>query len=205
MVGWAEDLSSVIREARRHCDTVVLVGHSFGGQALGLLAADGRPDAAVLVNAQSGWWGHWRGGRRVFMWGLWHVLMPGLTKAMGYFPGKRVSAMEDLPAGVALQWSRWGRHRDYICRDPWMPAGYAAVRCPVLSFSFSDDALAPKGAVDALASWFTGADVARRHVAPADVGQATMGHYGFFRAPMAEVLWPDVLDWVRQLRRAVLP
>ncbi|MEZ4249515.1 MAG: hypothetical protein R3B99_14900 [Polyangiales bacterium] len=39
----------------------VILGHSFGGQALGLSDATKRADAVVFLGAQSGYWKNWSG------------------------------------------------------------------------------------------------------------------------------------------------
>jgi len=45
---------------------------------------------------------------------FWFVFVPILTPLLGYFPGKRLRMVGDLPAGVAWQWRRWCTHRDYL-------------------------------------------------------------------------------------------
>jgi len=97
--------------AARHLGgEIAVVGHSFGGQALGLLPEPGRIAAALLVGAQSGYWRHWPALGRVWMWPTTHIDLPAVAKLLGYFPGSRVGFGEDLPPGVALEWASWCRH-----------------------------------------------------------------------------------------------
>ena len=50
------------------------------------------------------------------------------------------SSAEDLPKGVALQWSRWCRDRQYLLGDNALPLHrYDTFTAPVLAYSFSDD------------------------------------------------------------------
>ncbi len=173
----------------------MVVGHSFGGQALGLLPDPGVVDRALLVNAQSGSWHRWRGIRRVPMLLLWFGLIPASTALFGRMPGAVMPGMADLPKGVARQWAHWGRHRDYILRDQ-DPAGYAALRAPLRAYSFSDDRLyAPREAVEQLLSWYTGADVEHRHVDVETLGHP-VGHFGFFRPVCRDTLWPGAAAWL---------
>jgi predicted alpha/beta hydrolase len=118
--------------------------------------------------------------------------MPLLTRALGYFPMRRFGMGEDLPAGVALEWARWGRSPEYL--GDW--SGHAALAAPILSFSFADDPFAPRAAVDALHARYGSRELARRHVAPADVGAARIGHFGFFRPGVAPGLWRETADWL---------
>jgi len=92
-----------------------IVGHSFGGQVLGLADNVASVQAAVLIATQSGHWRHWPPGRRrLRMLALWWLLIPGLTALTGRFPGSWVGTA-DLPKGIARSWARWGRSRHYVC------------------------------------------------------------------------------------------
>src|SRR5205823_10155951 len=53
---------------------VSVVGHSFGGQALGLLPQPERIPAALVVGSQSGYWRHWPALGRAWMWPATHSL-----------------------------------------------------------------------------------------------------------------------------------
>lgn len=195
MQAWGEcDLSAAICWASRrdHGAPVLLVGHSFGGQALGLACQAERVARAVLVASQHGWVGHWPLRDRLLLRPLWHVVMPTLATVLGRFPASWFGAGEDLPLGVALDWARWGRRRDH----PGIWNGHAALRLPLLVYSFSDDRLAPPASVEALVRAYSRAAVARRHLQPAELGLAEVGHWGFFRVGMVPSLWAEVADFL---------
>jgi predicted alpha/beta hydrolase len=194
MLDWARgDLAGAIAWAgeRYPGAKLVAVGHSFGGQSIGLAPNAGRLDALVTVAAQSGWWGHWPARNRLAYAALWHLVMPGVARAVGYVPGW-MGIGEDLPGGVARQWAAWCRRREYL--GDW--SGHAAFRAPILSLSFSDDAYAPPAAVDALHRRYASAPVERRHVTPAEAGARRIGHFGFFRTGVTPTLWSDTADWL---------
>ena len=169
------------------------VGHSFGGQAIGLAHNADRLAALVTVAAQSGYWGHWSAGRRWAYAALWYVGMPALTALCGYFPARRFGLGEDLPAGVAHEWARW-------CRTPTYLGDYAGHRRfarPVLALSFTDDPFAPPRAVQALHREYSAAQLTVRAVAPREVGADRLGHFGFFAPGRAPGLWAEVVAWLR--------
>ena len=181
----------------------LLVGHSFGGQALGLLPQPLEARAALLVAAQSGYWGHWRGPRRLGMFALWHAAVPLLCRLFGYFPAARLGLGEDLPRGVAEEWAAWGRLRGYVFEadgGAWKE-GYRAVTLPIRAYSFADDTFAPRPAVDALLEGYARAPIERRHLAPAELGARRIGHWGFFREGLQSSLWPEALTWLQQQAR----
>jgi predicted alpha/beta hydrolase len=201
MSEWAEQDAAGVLEwiLRRWPDApVVVVGHSFGGQALGLIPGVDRVTRALLVASQSGYWRHWPGVWRWRTWLLWYFLMPGLSHAVGYFPGRLAGLGENLPKGVALDWARWGRHPDYILEgDPARHDAYARLRIPIRAYSFPDDHFAPAVSVDALLSFYRGAAVEHRHLTPRELGVEAIGHWGFFRETFRPTLWRESLEWLR--------
>lgn len=165
------------------------LGHSAGGQLAGLAPNADAVERFVFVSSQSGYWRHWPGIHALSLGALW-LLMPVLSRAFGYFPSRLAGlGPEDLPRNVAAQWSRWGRHPDYLFRDV-DPALYARLAAPVLSYSLRDDTYAPKRAVDALAARYP--NVTRVHVE-----ERGLGHFDFFRKAKGGHLWDDVVRWLK--------
>jgi predicted alpha/beta hydrolase len=112
----------------------------------------------------------------------------------GYFPWSRFAAGEDLPAGVALEWARWCRNRDYLLGDETLPLQrYEAFDAPVLAYSIEDDDWGTPRAVDDMMRAY--ANVARRHLVPPDYGLDKLGHMGFFRKG-SEAIWDEVIAWL---------
>ena len=174
-----------------------LIGHSFGGQVLGLADNIAKLDAAVLICSQSGHWRHWPAGRRrLRMLALWWFLIPGLTAATGRFPGSWIGTA-NLPANIARSWARWGRSPHYVCDGRGRPLRphNDDVSFPIRWMSFIDDTIAPFGAVEALRCYYPTAAVERLHLGPADLGVESIGHFGFFRKAMPRGAWDDIAGW----------
>ena len=170
-----------------------LIGHSFGGQVAGMYDHPERIDGMATMSAQSGHWRLQGGEQKLVVWLHTHLTLPLLSKLMGYMPMKAVGAGEDMPAGVALEWSRWCRNRDYILGDATLPLDrYERFTAPVLAFSFGDDKWGTPGSVAAMMSAYPRVEF--RHVEPGDVGLDAIGHMGFFR-PGSTALWTDVIAW----------
>jgi predicted alpha/beta hydrolase len=172
------------------------VGHSFGGQTLGMVENASAIDAVVGVSAQSGHWAV-QGGReprRVRL--IVTVLIPLLSRLFGYFPWGWFARGEDLPKGVALEWARWCRHRNYLLDDRTLPLErYQAFEAPVLAYSIGDDDWGTKQAVDEMMRAY--GNVTRRHLSPADYGLPRLGHTGFFREG-SDALWREMIEWLEQ-------
>lgn len=201
MTEWAvQDAAAAFRLARRldPDGRVAIVGHSFGGQSVGLIDELASADAAVFFGAQLGYYGHWSGLHRAGLAALWHVGVPVLTAAYGYLPG-RFGTGEDLPFGVAREWARWCGAPGYLLdAHPDAAARFAAFRVPSLAISASDDALAPRSAVRALLDQLPARTVTYREVAPEAYGGAPIGHFGFFRERFAGTLWVDAARFVAE-------
>jgi predicted alpha/beta hydrolase len=186
--------------AQRHPRRLLVVGHSLGGQLIGLTPNNDRVNAMLTVAAQSGYWGLWSGPRKYFMWFLWHALMPGLTRVYSYFPSKKLGLSEDLPGGVARQWAFWGRHPHYIVDDQGNPIrkNFLSFRGPIRAYSFTDDIDAPRAAVESLVQCYENAAKELNHRSPGDLGVDAIGHFGFFREQFRSSLWTESAEWLKK-------
>ena len=197
---WAErDVGAMLREAGRKAPGLPLcvLGHSLGGQILGVTPGNDGVHAAVTVCAGSG---YYRYNDRIPLQVrlLWFVFMPILIPLFGYFPGKTLRVVGDLPRGVATQWRKWCLHPDYLASEsPAFREAFLRVKAPLLGYSFEDDPLITKPAIDKLHGLYGHAALERRHVHPRDVARPAVGHFGFFSERSRETLWKETLDWLR--------
>jgi predicted alpha/beta hydrolase len=198
---WAErDLNGMLFEAQAMGDKLPLLylGHSLGGQLLGVLPDAGRVRAALTVTAGSGYYRmNDRMPLRVRI--LWFAAIPALTPLFGYFPGKSLRVVGDLPRRVAWQWRRWCLHPEYLLGEgEHYRAAFKRVAIPIRGYSFEDDPMITRPAIDHLHSFYGGAQVERRHLLPRDVGVDRVGHFGYFSRTHRDTLWRESLDWLRE-------
>ncbi len=174
------------------------IGHSVGGQLMGMAENASLITRAVFCSSQNGYWKLQGRHQKYAVWLAAHVVLPGLTRLVGYFPWKRLSGGENLPAPMALQWAKWCRSPNYLFDDDSLPhrERYAQFRAPILAWCFTDDDWGTPAAVHSLMSHYRNADVCYREVAPADVGRQKIGHFGYFRRG-SEPLWDETLQWLQ--------
>jgi predicted alpha/beta hydrolase len=207
--GWGEqDLAGGLDALAREVPGAPLlwVGHSAGGQLLGLL--DPSPVvAALLIGAQSGHWRHWSGWRRPAMAAFWWVGLPVLVALFGRLPMKLLGQGEDVPAGVAREWASWGRRREYLMAyaAPRGGLGFARWRGALRTLAVTDDRYAPPASVHALAGFWRAAQVEVVDVTPASAGVRRIGHFGFFRPRFEETLWREASGWLLARAAEVSP
>lgn len=203
---WGErDVEAAINlmHVRRRAGPLIVVGHSIGGFLPGLARSARLIDRMLTVGAQYAWWGDYAPERRLFLLFKWHVAMPLLTAACGYFPGRRLGWLEDLPAGVANEWSfrrrRFERNYPPAARANVL-ARMAAVTAPILAVTVTDDEFGTVPAIRRTLRYYTGGERTLVSIAPGDYGRASIGHFGLFHDSHASGFWLDTLLWLREGR-----
>ena len=171
--------------------------HSGGAQILGLVPELERLDGIVAVASPSGAWRHWPHPRRHQL-RLLGAVLPLLALTVGYVPLRFLKIGEDIPGGVAWEWSRWSKDPDFLLgpRFKLDISGFKSYRGPLLAISIEDDYFAPREAVEALTRMYSAARVDRIHLLPSDYSAKAIGHFGFFKDYFRENLWQKVLAWL---------
>jgi predicted alpha/beta hydrolase len=197
---WTADADTVLAFlARRHPGVpVTWIGHSLGGQ---LVPYVDHAALAAIVTVASGE-GYWRLNVPGVRWRallLWWLIAPVAITLAGYFPGKRLGIVGDLPKGALYQWRRWCLHANYLQVDhPDAAEQYASVKVPLISISFTDDELLSGASIQALNNRYVNAEQVHQRFSPEQLDGRSIGHHGFFRRSN-EDLWDElVLPWIPQ-------
>lgn len=197
---WARyDLQAAVDWLQQHHPDLpkTFMGHSLGGQLFGMIRGHEAFDRMVTVASGSGYWRYNAAPLRYFVWLLWFVIAPVSMRVAGYFPGKRLRTVGDLPTGVMRQWRRWCLHPDYLgAEGDTTRHTYAQVRTPITAVILEDDELiVPKG-IRALYRLYANAPVRFEQLKPAALGLKRIGHFGYFHSHSAQTLWPRALRWI---------
>jgi len=200
---WARDYEAVVDAAKAALpeQPLYLLGHSLGAQLPGFLQRPEQVDGLISIAAGSGYWRENAPKLKRSILYFWFVLVPLVTRVCGYFPGRKLKKVGDLPRGVILQWRRWCLHPRYSVGAEGDSAlqSYGRVRFPVLALSMTDDELMTLAGTESLMSFYAGAPRAVERIAPADVQARRIGHFGFFREQFSQSLWPSMLDKLHRL------
>jgi len=198
---WArQDCATIIDMVKSEVPNLPLywIGHSLGGQLIGLIPNRDRIDRVITVATGTGYWlqNTWR--TKSVVWWLWFISVPLALRTAGYFPGKRLRKVGDLPFGVMQQWRRWCLNREYVvgAEGDEVRADYASVHTPMLSLSFTDDEMMSAKGIKSLHGLYANAPVEYRRIAPREIGARHIGHFGFFRPQFEQTLWPLVPQWL---------
>lgn len=174
------------------------VGHSLGGQILGLVPGHEDVRAMMTVATGSGYWREYTPGLRRVAPLLWFVIVPLAIPLAGYFPGRRLRMIGDVPAGVMRQWRSWCLDPDYLfgVLPAEVRALYARLQLPILSLSFTDDEYMSLRNIESLHGFYAAAGRDMQRIAPTESGAGGIGHFGFFRRRFEHSLWPRAGDWL---------
>jgi len=196
---WAErDMTAAWAELGARSPGIPLywLGHSLGGQMVGLVEGSERAAAICTVGTGVGIWWKMLKPYRWFCIFVWYFYMPLMTALYGYAPARMIRQGQDLPKGVALQWSLWCRSKDYFGKHLGSSrlARMAAVRQRWWTVGFTDDPIATWQTIPHMMRFYPKADVQFDMYTPAELGLKEVGHHGFFR-PGCEALWERLVGF----------
>ena len=184
MADWAaKDIASSVQWMRERYGNLPLtyVGHSFGGQALGLLPNNKEISRALFIAAQAGYWKIMASPERYRVYAMLNFVGVPLTKMLGYMPGWAGLGM-DLPKGAFLQWVSWVMKERYLFGDSKLDAreNFHNYKGPLRAMCFTDDPWATRTAVELLLSGYTATTPDIVSISPNDVGAKKIGPFAGF-------------------------
>jgi predicted alpha/beta hydrolase len=172
---------------------ITVIGHSLGLHHAGMtdVQTQARIAHAIGVASGAGYWRDWASPSRRLAPLMLHVAAPLLVPLFGYFPGKRLRMVADLPAPAMRQWSRWCRHPGFAwCAEPDLVGpSLLAAQFPVTAFSFTDDEAMTETCTRKLLAAFSSSQSRLIRLAPEEVGLKYIGHLGAFKTAGTEQLW----------------
>jgi predicted alpha/beta hydrolase len=200
MAEWAAlDVTAAVVWMRERYKKLPLtyIGHSFGGQALGLLANNSEVSRALLIAAQAGYWKLMASPERYRVYAMLNFVGTPLTRLLGYAPGWS-GLGEDLPKGVFEEWVSWVMSKRYLFDDPKLGGlkNFPQFNGAMRALCFSDDPWATRPAVELLCAGFVSAKPEILTITPADAGVTKIGHFGFFRPEHRDTLWRGAAEWI---------
>lgn len=201
MSDWAAlDAAAAVAWMRERYKALPLnyVGHSFGGQALGLLPNNTEVSRALFIAAQASYWKLMASPERYRVYAMLNFVGLPLTKLLGYAPGWS-GLGEDLPKGVFEQWVGWVMSERYLFTDPKLPglSNFENYKGALRALCLADDPWATRPAVGLLCSGFSAIEPEILTIAPADAGVSKIGHFGFFRPEHRDTLWRGAAEWIQ--------
>ena len=199
---WGEhDLTGAIDRLKSDNLPLFMVGHSYGGQALGLTRNHHKVSAMYCYGTGAGWHGFMPFKERVKVQVIWNIVFPPMVAVKGYLPWSKLNMGADLPKGVYQQWRKWCKNPTYFFADPQqqdLHQRYAEVKTPIFSVAALDDDWALPQSRDSFMQHYRQAPMHYIDISAKDYGLKTIGHMGYFRKG-SEQIWQKMLDQFDQM------
>jgi predicted alpha/beta hydrolase len=165
-------------------EKIILLGHSAGGQLLGISP---NYNKVAKIIAVAGSTGHVRGlkGKTKFLAPImFHVIFPISSKFKGYGATKMIGMGENLPKNVAKQWAQFCGTQGYVMhavKKQLLPDYHSKITCPITAIWASDDEIATQANVQALLNLYPNAETNMIQLKPKQFQHKSIGHMQMFR------------------------
>nr|WP_298928785.1 alpha/beta fold hydrolase [uncultured Allomuricauda sp.] len=190
---WGQkDFTEVLQYVKQNYPnhSILVLGHSIGGTIIGMSEDCSLINGIVNIGAQTAYYKDWD-VKKQQLYFLWHVVFPSVTRVFGYFPGKRLGLLEDVPKGVIKQWH--GRRKIHNMTEQLNKSGqkvyYNEFCGKLLTLAIEDDPIGTEKALKRIHDVFTSADKRIELVRLKDIGAEKIGHFGFFSRRFKTTLW----------------
>ena len=173
----------------------ILIGHSMGGQLVGLMDNYQKIDKLILIASSTGYWRDMSAPYKWLMPPLWFLVIPLSIKFYGYANAKNLRQGENLPKGVAIQWRNWCINPTYF-EDHFQQSNtrlfFDKLRIPLKSIQISDDPIANEITANKLLTYYKNAHIEVEKISPEKLGVKKIGHAGFFSRKFSDTLWENL-------------
>ena len=182
--------------------TYHLIGHSAGGQLIGLMPNSQSIASVFNVACSSGRIKNMDMPYKLKAIGFMEAFIPLTNLTLGYTPSDKIGMGEPLPRGVARQWREWCNGAGYIKTAFGKSIHthfYDEIDMPALWLGFSDDEIANSKNMDDMIRVFTKMPAEKRFLDPKDFGVSSIGHMRYFSSrtnAKAPKLWQMAVDWL---------
>lgn len=203
ILDWAQkDAVAVLDELARLSQgkPIYWLGHSLGGQIVGLVPNISKVSKIITIAAGSGYWRENAPQLKKNVLWMWYMAVPLSITVLGYFPGKKLRMVGDLPKGVILQWRRWCLNSNYLmgAEGTEVIKAYEQLTIPILALAIEDDELISLQSIKSLHRFYQSAPNSILEVIPKQHGLQRIGHIGFFKPELAQLwdyyLLPELQD-----------
>jgi len=180
-----------------------LIGHSAGGQLIGLMPNYESITSVFNVACSSGCIKNMKMPYKLKAKFFMDIFIPINNLMLGYTASDKVGMGENLPKHVARQWREWCKGEGYIKTafgKSIQTHFYDDFAIKSLWVGFSDDDIANSKNMDDMIRVFSQMPVEKRFFDPKEFGLDSIGHMLYFSRrtnKKAPELWQMAVDWLK--------
>ena len=199
IVDWGQlDIPAAIETLlyKTQANQVILVGHSAGGQLLGIVPNHEKVAKVVAVSGSTGHVKGLKGRTRLLAPVMFNVIFPLARITKGYGPTQAIGMGENLPKDVAREWAQFCSKPGYIINAIGKKVAsthdyHTQITCPITSIWATDDEIATQANVKDLLRLYPKAHTEMIELQPQEYGHKGIGHMLMFRKSHQN-LWPVI-------------
>ena len=174
------------------------IGHSTGGQQIGLAANCNELDGLISVAVSTGYYSDMPAGYRRQAKLFFKVITPISIALFGYVKAKKLNLMEDLPPKLAKEWGQWCAKPDFMFDKKFKQqkpqiAEYRTFEFPVHVLTADDDEISTAANTERFWRHIKSTKpIEFTYYKAAEMPNKAVGHFGYFRRANQQV-WVDIL------------
>jgi len=201
LINWGRlDMPAVLNKLK-HCfpnQSYHLIGHSAGGQLVGLMENTLELKSMFTFASSSGSLRNMSYPFKLFAVFYLNIFIPISNLFFGQTNSHWVGLGEPLPKMVAKQWRRWCNGTGYVATDFGKKIKnhlYDDLKIPSLWLCATDDGIANLANVKDMTQVFSQSEIKIKSINPENTKSKQIGHMGFFSSKNSE-LWRFALEWL---------
>ena len=201
LISWGQlDMTAVLEELQINFpgSSYHLVGHSAGGQLVGLMDNASKLSSMLNIASSSGSLAYLEYPFKALAYFFLNIFIPFNTFLFGRANLQWVAMGEPLPKKVGLQWRKWCNKKGYAEADFGKEISihqYDQLRLPSKWIYSADDAIANRRNVLDMIRIYSAMPHEITKLKPAELGFKEIGHMKFFKSTHKQ-LWHYATDWL---------
>lgn len=173
---------------------VILLGHSAGGQLLGIVPNYKKVAQVIAISGSTGHVKGLKGRTKRMAPVMFKMIFPVSSLVKGYGATKFLGMGENLPKNVAKQWAEFCSKPGYVMNaigKTIFEDYHNEIQCPITVYWSSDDEIATEANVKDLLRLYPKASTEMIELKPKDTGHKAIGHMLMFKKSHQN-LWPTM-------------
>ena len=177
-------------------DHILMIGHSAGGQLLGITPNHSKIEKLVAIAGSTGNVKNLKGRTKLLAPLMFKVIFPIARFTIGYGPTQKIGMGENLPKDVAKQWAEFCSQPGYVINaigKTIFDDFHAQVQTPITALWASDDEIATEANVKDLLRLYPASNTQMIEIMPSAFNHNAIGHMSMFKRSHQNI-WLTILE-----------